>query len=104
MLEQVVEMTFKYQISLTPREEIIKHSLTLWSTNCRYCAPSLTAAARLIIACHIAECTVHCITYVTQSTLNCCINRRVKHRFSESAVQFDVEDFPCGNLRKEEIV
>ena len=62
MLEQVVEMTFIYQTSLTPGEQIIKHSLTLLSTNCRYCAPSLTAAARLIIACHIDECTVHCIT------------------------------------------
>ena len=97
-------MTFKYRGSLTPGEEIIKHSLTLLSTNCRYCATSSTAAARLIIACHIDECTVHCITYVTQSILNCCINRHVKHRFRESAVQFDAEDFPRGNLRKEEIV
>ena len=62
MLEQVVEMTSTYQTSLTPGEDIIKHSLTLLSTNCRYCAPSLAAAARLIIACHIDECTVHCIT------------------------------------------
>ena len=85
MLKHVVEMTFKYQTFLTPGEQVIKISLTFLSTNCRYCAQSLKGAARLIIACHIDKCTVHCIIYITQSTLNRCNKRRVKHSVREYA-------------------
>jgi hypothetical protein len=109
MLEQVLEMTsFDPQTYLTPGEQIIKYLLKLMSGNCRYFVESLRVAAWLAQrqSYRRAYGAIHHISQ-NRALFSVC-NKHMKHGVTymffvrEYAVQFNTEDFHCGN--KEEIV
>ena len=99
---------FTSQILLTVSEQITKYCLMFLTTNDRYCAASLTAVAR-----HRPPVLSTRVPYIASHKPHSPVQpavRRVKHTVTyisfvrECTVQFNTQDFLCGNLYKKLIV